>query len=385
MSSMTKNIITFVRSVYDTKDLIPLHSPNFGQKDKENVCECIDTTYVSSVGKFVDRFEADIEEFTLSPRAIAAVNGTSALHVALLVAGVGRGDLVITQALTFVATCNAISYLGAEPIFLDVSKVSMGLCPEALARWLDEAAIVTGEGTVIHKESGRRIRAVVPMHTFGHPVELDGLLEVCNRWHLLLIEDSAESLGSYYKGRHTGTIGYCGVLSFNGNKIITTGGGGMVLCSNLELGVRVKHLTTTAKAPHLYEFVHDEIGFNYRMPNLNAALGCAQMERLASMLENKRALACAYKSFFESGDYQFVDEPPYATSNFWLNAVLCPDKQSRDQLLIETNKAGIMMRPIWQLMHRLPMYRHCISGDLAISEMFESRIVCLPSSATKRL
>ncbi|WP_158132974.1 LegC family aminotransferase [Vibrio navarrensis] len=372
-------LVEFVRDQYQTQEFIPLHAPTFAGNEKAYVMETIDSTFVSSVGKFVDEFERKMEAFTGSARAVATVNGTAALHAALYMAGVERGDLVITQALTFVATCNALYHMGAEPIFVDVSPVSLGLCPKAMDAFLEENAQVT-EGGCIHKQTGRRIKAVVPMHTFGHPVELDELIAVCLKWHITLVEDAAESLGSFYKGKHTGTLGEFGAVSFNGNKIITTGGGGMVLCGTEEAGRRAKHVTTTAKVPHPYEFFHDEPGFNYRMPNLNAALGCAQMEVLERYLAQKRQLAQQYQAFFAGSDVTFVVEPEYAQSNYWLNAIICADVQQRNELLEQTNAVGVMTRPIWQLMHRLPMFSNAIHGDLTQSEFIEGHLMNLPST-----
>ncbi|NLS13563.1 LegC family aminotransferase [Vibrio sp. SM6] len=373
------SIVEFVRDTYQTNDFIPLHAPTFDGNEKAYVMETIDSTFVSSVGKFVDEFEHKIEAFTGTAKAVATVNGTAALHAALYMAGVERGDFVITQALTFVATCNALYHMGAEPIFVDVSPVSLGLCPNALERYLEEHAELTEQGC-FHKGRKQRIKAVVPMHTFGHPVELDELIAVCHKWQLALVEDAAESLGSFYKGQHTGTLGEFGAVSFNGNKIITTGGGGMVLCRDLEDGKRTKHVTTTAKVPHPFEFYHDEAGFNYRMPNLNAALGCAQMEVLDSYLAQKRVLAARYEQFFAGSDIRFVTEPSYAQSNYWLNAVICPDSEMRDALLAGTNDAGVMTRPIWKLMHRLPMFANAPRGDLTQSEFIEAHLVNLPST-----
>lgn len=377
---MHKQLINFVRDTYQTNEFVPLHVPTFCGNEKKYVTETIDSTFVSSVGAFVDKFEQEIEAFTGCGKAVAAVNGTAALHAALYMAGVRAGDLVITQALTFVATCNALHHMGAEPVFVDVSKTSLGLCPKALALFLEENAEITDRGECRLKTTGQVIRAVVPMHTFGHPAELDELQALCSQWQTTLVEDAAESLGSFYKGKHTGTMTRFSALSFNGNKIITTGGGGMVLCRDKEDGKHTKHVTTTAKVPHPYEFYHDEPGFNYRMPNLNAALGCAQMEHLPDFLEQKRTLAHSYQAFFEHSEYQFVVEPEYARSNYWLNAVVCPDAASRNLLLKETNDAGIMTRPIWQLMHRLPMFATCIRGPLPISEWLESHLVNLPST-----
>lgn len=373
------SIVEFVRDTYKTDEFIPLHAPRFDGNEKAYVMETIESTFVSSVGKFVDDFERKIESYTGTAKAVATVNGTAALHAALYMADVQRGDLVITQALTFVATCNALYHMGAEPIFLDVSPVSLGLCPKAVDAFLEENAEVTDAGC-IHKQTGRRIKATVPMHTFGHPVELDELVAVCLRWNITLVEDAAESLGSFYKDKHTGTIGDYGAVSFNGNKIITTGGGGMVLCKTQEFGERTKHVTTTAKVPHPYEFFHDEPGFNYRMPNLNAALGCAQMEVIGQYLKKKRQLAKCYRDFFQETDFKFVTEPEYGQSNYWLNAIICPDKESREEVLTGTNGSGVMTRPIWQLMHRLPMFENSIRGDLTYSELIEAHLINLPST-----
>ena len=309
---------------------------------------------------------------------MATVNGTAALHVSLKLVGVLPGDLVITQALTFVATCNAIHYCGAEPLFIDVDEATLGLSPLALENWLKNHADLDAEGVCIERESRRRITACMPMHTFGHPADLAGLLRVCESWNLSLVEDAAESLGSFYEGRHTGTFGKIAAVSFNGNKIITTGGGGMILC-DAETGKRAKHLTTTAKKPHPYEYVHDEVGYNYRLPNINAALGVAQLEQLSEFLAEKRALATQYRNLLKDTEFQFVDEPKGCQSNFWLNAVLCPDEHSRNHLLEVTNARNVMTRPVWQLMCDLPMYAHCRRGDLDTSRNIAQRLVNLPS------
>jgi aminotransferase in exopolysaccharide biosynthesis len=377
---MIKDLIKFVQDVYQTKEFIPLHVPTFNGNEKEYVNKTIDSTFVSSVGAYVNQFEEQIESYTGIAKAVATVNGTAALHAALYMAGVRPGDLVITQALTFVATCNALYHMGAQPIFVDVSTKSLGLCPIALERYLDEFAEINENGECQHKQSGQIIRSVVPMHTFGHPVELDEIVSVCKKWNIVLVEDAAESLGSFYKGVHTGNFGRFSALSFNGNKVITTGGGGMVMCKAAEDGVHTKHVTTTAKVPHPYEFYHDEPGFNYRMPNINAALGCAQMEVLSEFLKSKRNLASRYQQFFDGGDIKFVLEPDYASSNYWLNAVICPDTTIRDKLLKETNESGVMTRPIWQLMHRLPMFKNAMRGDLTNSEWIEAHLINLPSS-----
>ena len=378
---MNSKLISFVRDTYETNDFIPLHAPTFIGNEKAYVAETIDSTFVSSVGKYVEDFERHIEIYTGTTKAVATVNGTAALHSALYMAGVKSGDLVITQALTFVATCNALHHMGAAPIFVDVAKISLGLCPKATAEYLDANAMLNCDNECVHKETGQRIKAVMPMHTFGHPVQLDELLAVCLKWHLVLIEDAAESLGSFYKGKHTGTIGDFSAISFNGNKIITTGGGGMVLCKRLEDGIHTRHITTTAKIAHPYEFYHDEPAFNYRLPNLNAALGCAQMEMLPTFLKQKRVLALQYQTLFSGSEFQFVSEPEYAKSNYWLNAIVCPDIESRNLLLKETNEQGVMTRPVWQLMHRLPMFKNALCGDLTQSIHFETHLINLPSSA----
>lgn len=376
---MFDSLIQFVRDTYRTNEFIPLHAPVFRGSEREFVVETIESTFVSSVGAFVERFEQQMVDYTGSPRAIATVNGTAALHVALHLAGVSRGDLVITQPLTFVATCNAIAYCGAEPVFVDVDRETLGLSPSALEAWLETHAYVDGDGICRLKNGARIVRACLPMHTFGHPADLDGLLAVCRRWSLALVEDAAESLGSLYRGRHTGTFGLLGILSFNGNKIITTGGGGMILARE-ELGARAKHLTTTAKRPHPFEYVHDEIGYNYRLPNINAALGCAQMLQLDVFIDAKRALAARYSDFFSGSGIEFIHEPAGCRSNYWLNAVVCESRQQRDALLKATNEAGVMSRPIWQLMSHLPSFSHCYRGDLSNSEWLEARVVNLPSS-----
>jgi aminotransferase in exopolysaccharide biosynthesis len=376
---MFDSLIRFVRDQYLTNEFIPLHAPVFRGRERELVLDTIDSTFVSSVGAYVDRFEKDMAAFTASPRAVAVMNGTAALHIALKLAEVVPGDLVVTQSLTFVATCNAIAYCSAEPLFVDVDRHTLGLSPTALDAWLSEHALIDDHGDCCTRIGHRRIRACLPMHTFGHPVELDALIAVCERWHLILVEDAAESLGSYYKGRHTGNFGRIGVLSFNGNKIMTTGGGGMLLTDEAN-GKRAKHLTTTAKIPHPYEFVHDEVGYNYRMPNLNAALGCAQLEQLPAFLESKRVLAERYIDFFKDGDLQAIVEPEGCRSNYWLNGVICRDGAQRDALLKSTNDAGVMTRPIWALMTRLPLYTNALRGPLDNAEWLEARVVNLPSS-----
>jgi len=376
---LSDQLIRFVRDYFGTSEFIPLHAPVFPGREKEYVADTIESTFVSSVGTYVDRFEKDMASYTGSPRAVATVNGTAALHIALKLAGVEAGDLVITQPLTFVATCNAIAYCNAEPVFIDVDRDTLGLSARALEAWLEDHARLDPEGVCRTRTDNKVLRACVPMHTFGHPADLDGLVSVTRRWNIALVEDAAESLGSFYKSQHTGTFGALGTLSFNGNKIMTTGGGGMILAGE-KLADRAKHLTTTAKKPHPFEYIHDELGYNYRLPNLNAALGCAQLEQLETFIEAKRALAAAYEDFFKGTNLQFVKEPAGCRSNYWLNAVICEDKAHRDELLETTNEQGVMTRPIWALMNHLAMYQSCRRGDLSNAKWLEARVVNLPSS-----
>ena len=377
---MYHDVVSFVHELYGSEGMVPLHVPTFRGNEKKYLNECIDTTFVSSVGKFVDLFEEMMVEYTGTQKAVVCVNGTNALHMAMLLVGVEREDEVITQALTFIATCNAISYIGAHPVFIDVDKDTMGLSADAMEAWLKENAEIKGE-SCYNKRNGRRIKACVPMHTFGHPVHLDKLVDVCNRYHLELIEDAAESLGSFYKGKHTGTFGKIGAISFNGNKTITTGGGGMLLFQDEKLGKVAKHLTSQAKIPHRWEFVHDHIGYNYRMPNINAALGCAQMENLDHYITDKRETANIYREFFKEIDgIDFFEEPVNCRSNYWLNVVILKDRNAQQEFLQFTNDNGIMTRPIWELMNRLPMFEHCQHDSLENTIWFADRLVNIPSS-----
>lgn len=376
---MSVDIVNFIRKLYDTEAFIPLHEPRFGGNEKAYLNECIDSTFVSSVGKFVDRFETEFARTVGAKYAVATVNGTAALHISLILAGVERDDEVITQPLTFIATANAISYIGARAIFLDVDLETMGLSPAAMKTFLEQECIVT-DGKCINRFSGRTIKACVPMHTFGHPCRIDEIKALCDEWNIVLVEDAAESLGSYYKKKHTGTFGRMGAFSFNGNKIITSGGGGVIVTDDENLAKRAKHITTTAKIPHKWEYVHDEIAYNYRLPNLNAALLCAQLEQLNGFLENKRTLAAEYKEFFASQKIQFIEEPINARSNYWLNAVLLDDVKQRDKFLDYTNANGVMTRPIWALMNKLEMYREWQCGELKNALFLEERVVNIPSS-----
>lgn len=377
---MYSQVIDFIREIFhQPQDVVPLHAPCFIGNEKKYLNECIDSTYVSSVGKFVDHFEEMVADYTGAKRAVVCVNGTNALHMALLLVGVERGDEVLMQPLTFVATANAISYIGAHGVFIDVDLDTLGLSPTKMREWLQVNAEIRGK-ECYNKITNRRIKACVPMHTFGHSVYLDELLKLCQEYYIELIEDAAEGIGSFYKGRHVGTFGRIGVISFNGNKTITTGGGGMLLFVDEELGKYAKHLTTQAKVPHRWEFVHDHIGYNYRMPNINAALGCAQMECLQEFVNSKRELAELYASFFEKVDVKFFKEPVNCKSNYWLNALILENRKERDRFLEETNDAGVMTRPVWQLMNRLPMFECWQRGDLSNSEWLEARIVNIPSS-----
>jgi aminotransferase in exopolysaccharide biosynthesis len=381
---MYKEVIDFIREIYnEPKEPIQLHAPVFFGNEKKYINDCIDTTFVSSVGKYVDQFETMIAEYTGSARAVACVNGTSALHLALKLSGVEQNDEVITQPLTFIATVNAIVYCGAHPVFIDVDKDTMGLSSEKMDLWLESHAEVKGDAC-FNRHTGRRITACVPMHTFGHPVHLEDLMSVCAKWHIELIEDAAESIGSFYRGKHTGIFGSIGILSFNGNKTVTTGGGGMLIFQDKARGDYAKHLTTQAKIPHRWEFKHDAVGYNYRMPNINAALGCAQMENIDAMLANKRETAMKYKDFFKNIGITFFDEPKNCQSNFWLNSVILPSKEEQIQFLTETNDAGIMTRPIWELMNRLPLFSDCQCGDLEDAEWFADRVVNIPSGFRER-
>jgi len=377
---MFEDVIAFIQDTYKTKEFIPLHEPRFIGNEKKYLNECIDSTFVSSVGKFVDELEEKIANYTGAKYAIATSNGTSALHISLLLANVEQNNEVITQALTFVATCNAISYCGAQPIFVDVDKDTMGLSPSALKEFLENNTSVKNQQCVNNK-TGRVIKACVPMHTFGHPCRIDEIKDICDKYYIFLIEDAAESVGSFYKDKHTGNFGQVGVMSFNGNKIITAGGGGCIVTNDKTLAKKAKYLTTTAKVPHKWDFYHNMVGYNYRMPNLNAALLVAQLENLDSFIQSKRKLADVYEEFFKATDYTFVKEPIGCKSNYWLNSIVLKNKQQRDEFLNETNSQNVMTRPIWILMNKLPMFEHTQCSDLTNSEWLEGRVVNIPSSA----
>ncbi|MGC9337714.1 MAG: LegC family aminotransferase [Candidatus Cloacimonadia bacterium] len=378
---MFSEITRFIRSIFNEPDKdIPLHAPVFCGKEKEYLMKCIDSTFVSSVGKYVDLLEDMVAEYTGAHHAVATVNGTAALHLALVLSGVHRDEEIITQAVSFVATANAISYCGAHPIFLDSDRDTLGLSPDAVVEFLSENCVRKNNGSTYNKKTGRKISACIPMHVFGHPVRIDQIKAVCDEYHIDVVEDSAESIGSMYLDKHTGTFGQLGILSFNGNKTITTGGGGMILTDNEELAEKAKHLSTTAKVPHQWEFVHDHAGFNYRLPNINAALGCAQMEQLSGFIEKKRELAKRYRDFFSSIDIPFAAEPNGCRSNYWLNAILLRDRAERDAFLKYSNDEGVMTRPLWTLMPDLVMYGDCQTDELTNARWLEDRVVCLPSS-----
>ena len=365
------------------ESFVPLHEPRFKGRERDYVHDCVDSTFVSSVGAYVDRFEADLAKYTGAKRAIAVSTGTAALQVAMQLAGVKTGDEVLVPTLTFVATANAVRYLGAFPHFVDSNEKTLGVDPIALHSWLTKIGEKTSEG-LRNRETGRRISVLVPMHTFGHPCDMDGLLAVAEDFGLVIVEDAAESLGSRYIGKHTGTFGLLGTLSFNGNKVITTGGGGAILTNDDTLADRAKHLTTTAKQPHRWEYVHDEIGYNYRLPNLNAALGCAQLEKLPEFLESKRALHARYTQVFASlNGVSLVGEPQHCESNFWLNALLLDKSLSgeRDAVLAATNGAGLMTRPVWKLMSQLEIFQECPRAPVPVAESIAERLINIPSSA----
>lgn len=378
-SNSFSEIIDFIKSLYPSENPVPLHVPRFTGNEKKYVIDAIDSTFVSSVGEYVDRFEEMICRITGTAFAVATVNGTCALHVALKLAGVQPGDEVITQPLSFVATANAISYCGAKPIFLDVSRKTLGLDPTALKEFLKSNTQTKKQGCY-NSVTGKRIAACVPMHTFGHPCRIDAIADICERYKIVLIEDAAESLGSTYKGKHTGTFGLFGIYSFNGNKTVTCGGGGSIVTNNEALAKQAKHITTTAKLPHPYEYVHDAIGYNYRLPNLNAALAVAQLEQLEFFIKNKRELARRYQEVFDSMDIPFVQEPAHARSNYWLNAIILPNRETRDEFLNATNEAKVMTRPIWRLLNRLEMYKNCQTDSLENAKWLEERVVNIPSS-----
>ena len=383
------NIVKFIRELYkEPETFIPLHAPIFLGNEKRYVNECIETTFVSSVGKFVTQFEEITAKYTGAKYAVAVVNGTAALHIALLLVGVESGDEIITQPLSFVATANAIKHANANPVFVDVDKDTMGMSPEKLDYWLKNNSIQvinksTNQKETINKKTKKRIAAIVPMHTFGHPCKIDEIINIATSYNIPVIEDSAESLGSFYKKKHTGTFGKIGIFSYNGNKTITTGGGGMIVTDDENIAKHAKHITTTAKVQHPYEYVHDEIAYNYRLTNINAALGVAQMERIDTILKNKRETALQYKSFFNNLDIDLFVEPKNSRANYWLNCILLKNRKQRDAFLKLSNENGVMTRPVWRLMNKLEMFKIYQAGDLSNAECLEERLVNIPSSYRK--
>lgn len=373
------HIIDHIRELHNTReDILPLHEPRFLGNERKYVMDCIDSTFVSSVGQYVIDFEEKIKAYTGAKYAIAVVNGTAALHLSLILAGVKSNDLVVTQALSFVATANAIKYTGATPYFTDVDRETLGMSPKALRKFLDHVEVRNNIPYYI--PTGQKVGAVVPMHTFGFPCEIDLIADLCSDYNIPLIEDAAESLGSIYKERHTGTFGLLGAYSFNGNKTITSGAGGIIVTNDDTLGALAKHLSTQAKQPHKWEYKHDMLGYNYRCPNLNAALACAQLEKLEDFIADKRELAGKYKVFFQSENIAFIEEPEHTRSNYWLNAILMESKEERDLFLQVTNEAGVMTRPVWALLHRLEYLKDSMHDSLENSLYIEERLVNIPSS-----
>jgi len=381
MDELFQRTVDFIRQEFGTQGNIALHEPRFTGNEKKYVMEAIESTFVSSVGQFVTRFEEMMCSITGAPYAVATMNGTSALHVALRLVGVERDDEVIVPPLSFVATANAVLYCGATPLFIDVDRTTLGLSPQSVVEFLKEHAQIQTKGSCLNKLTGRRISACVPVHVFGHPCRVDEIAEVCAGYGIPVVEDAAESIGSLFHRRHTGTFGVMGVFSFNGNKTVTSGAGGAIITADPLLAARAKHITTTAKVPHPYEYVHDEMGYNYRMPNLNAALACAQLEQLDRFIACKRNLAKRYAAFFEEQGIEFVTEPRFARSNYWLNAIILQDRATRDQYVEYTNQCGVMTRPAWRLLNTLPMFQGCQTDGLAQARWLEERIANIPSSA----
>lgn len=375
-----EQVAQFIKEQYPNKEFIPLHAPVFNGNERKYVLDTIDSTFVSSVGAYVDKFEEIMCQITGAKFAVAIVNGTNALHLALILAGVTAQDEVIGQSLTFIATYNALSYIGAQPVFIDVDKDTLGLSPIAIEQFLQANAEKRADNYTYNKDTGRRIKACVPMHTFGLPCRIDEIAQICYKWNITLVEDAAESIGSYYKGIHTGLYGALGTFSLNGNKTVTSGGGGAIVTDDEILAKRAKHLSTQAKVAHPWAFIHDEVGYNYRMPNLNAALACAQLEQLDSFIENKRELASLYQKKFESLEIDCCHEIADAKANYWLNAIILKDKNERDAFLKYMNECGVMARPVWELMHRLPMFKYAQRDEQANSEWIADRLVNIPSS-----
>lgn len=379
MENHFNHIIEFIRSLYNQGEKIPLHAPIFIGNEKKYLTDCIDSTYVSYVGSYVTKFEESICKYTGAKYAVAIVNGTAALQLALKTCGVNENTEVITQPFTFVATCNAIAHNNADPIFIDIDSESLGICPLSLEKFLAEMVILK-DGAAYNKISKKRIAACVPVHTFGHPSRIDEIVEICSNYNIPVVEDAAESLGSFYNQKHTGTFGKAGIISFNGNKTITTGGGGMVITDDETVYNKVKHISTTAKVSHPWEFNHDEIGFNCRMPNVNAAIGCAQLENLPHFLNNKRELAEIYEDFFNSIGIGFIKERSNCISNYWLNTIQFKNQDEQQDFLAYSNAKGIMTRPPWKLMNTLSMFKNCYKTELRQAELMAHTLVNIPSS-----
>lgn len=379
MRTELKELVSFIKDHYNTSAFIPLHEPRFDEQEKSYVLDCIDSTFVSSVGKYVDEFEKKLADYTGAKFAVATVSGTSALHVSLLLADVEKDTEVLTQSLSFIATCNAISYCGAKPVFIDVDKKTLGLSVTSLNAFLEQYAEIKNQ-QCFNKATNKRISACVPMHTFGHPCEIDQIKELCEKWHIPLVEDAAESLGSFYKNKHTGTFGLMSAISFNGNKIITAGGGGVIITNDEALAKKAKHITTTAKLPHKWEFNHDMIGYNYRMPNLNAALLCAQLEKMDSFLHDKRETACQYSLFCKDNGIRFIEGQDCSDSNYWLNAIVLNDRNEQQAFLEYANAQGVMSRPVWTLLNKLPMFEGCFAMPQDNAQWLADRLVNVPSS-----
>jgi len=376
--SFDQKIVTYIKSLYPEEIPVLLHCPKFFGNEKKYLTECIDTKYVSYIGKFVACMEDKVREITGAKYAVALTNGTSALHMVLLAIGVRAGDEVVTQSLSFAATSAAIAHAQGTPVFIDVEQSTLGMSPKSLCEFLDKSAEVIDQ-KCYNITTGKQIKAVMPMHTFGHPVKIEAIKEICDKYSLFLIEDAAESLGSFYRGKHTGTFGRAGVFSFNGNKLVTTGGGGMVITDDEVIVNRIRHISTTAKCPHRWEFYHDEVGYNLRMPSLNAAVGFAQLECFDQILENKRETAHLYREFFNNMGIQFVIEPDNAKSNYWLNAIMFDDRKQRDEFLEYSNNNDVQTRPAWTLLHTLPPYLHCQHTEMPNAEYIADRLVNIPS------
>ena len=371
--------IEYIKSLYPNKDFIALHEPVFSGNEKKYLNECIDSTFVSYVGRFVGEFEQLICNFTGAKYAVATVSGTSALHLALVLAEVGQEDEVLIQSLNFVATANAVSYCGGRPVFIDSEQETLGMCPEKLEEFLTSTAIIDDRGNCVNKITGKRIAACVPMHVFGLPSKIKEIQSICQKYNIPMIEDAAEAIGSTYDGRHMGTFGEMGIISFNGNKAVTCGGGGVIITNDENLAKKAKHLSTTAKKNHAWEFIHDEVGYNYRMPNVNAAIGCAQMEKIEFMLQNKRETAAKYKKHFEKTGVSFISESAPGRSNYWINGIILDNRENRDLFLKNANSSGVGVRPVWSRLSELKMYCSCLSTDLSNAKWLEDRIVNLPS------